>query len=131
MPDQIGPYFPPTVKCAFLREVQTGIWQMFSFWDGSVYEVDLKKYISHKIDITFDKDEFLNHEAGFANQGAWLKYVCMESAINSLSQFLDGNIAGAPYNPDLQIQIYRSIAVNSDGTCGEKIHTYITKHINP
>ena len=78
-----------------------------------------------EIEIKFDKEELESHEVGF---GAWsetLGYACMENAINSLDRFLDGVTAGSPFDKEKQLAAYRELAVNSDGSCGQKIHEYI------
>ena len=54
-----------------------------------------------------------------------LKYACTENAFNSLVRFIDGTTVGNPFDKKKQLEAYKEIAVNSDGSCGRKIYEYI------
>ena len=54
-----------------------------------------------------------------------LKYACAESVFNSLDRFLDGATLGECFDKEKQLEAYREIAVNSDGSCGKKVYEYI------
>lgn len=100
-----------------------------SLLDGKLYELDFVANSCGEIDISFDEDELRDQEPGFAEQAEWLQYACMENAFNSLTNFLDGSIMGAPFDRERQLLAYGSIAANHDGTCGEKIHQFAKKKL--
>ncbi len=105
---------------------ETGGWlKIYANAERRLYNVNMNTDEWEEIEIKFDKEELESHEAGF---GAWsetLGYACMENAINSLDRFLDGVTAGSPFDKEKQLAAYRGLAVNSDGSCGQKIHEYI------
>ncbi|MCH5342801.1 MAG: hypothetical protein J1E64_02090 [Acetatifactor sp.] len=100
-----------------------------SLLDGKLYELNLKMGFCKEIEISFDEEELKDQEPGFAEQTEWLQYACMENAFNSLTDFLDGNITGAPFDKERQLLAYGSIAANYDGTCGEKIHRFVREKL--
>ena len=100
-----------------------------SLLDRKLYELDLKMESCKEIEISFDEEELKNQEPGFAEQSEWLQYACGENAFNSLTDFLDGNITGAPFDRERQLSAYGSIAANHDGTCGEKIHRFVREKL--
>lgn len=105
----------------------TWTYRFFSNPDRRLYDVNLETGQYQEIVIAFDKKELLEQEPGFDEISEWLPYACMENAFYSLGQFLDGNGAGKPFDKQKQIRAYEQIAVNSDGTSGEKIHHFVRK----
>lgn len=96
-----------------------------SLLDGKLYELEPGMNESREISINFDIEELKRQEPGFAEISEWFQYACMESAFNTLGDFLDGKITGEPFDRERQIRAYESIAANHDGTCGEKIHQFV------
>ena len=43
--------------------------------------------------------------------------------------FLDGNITGNEFDREEQIRAFGIIVANNDGTCGEKTHQYVCRHM--
>ncbi len=101
-------------------------YQLFSYADRSMYEIDLENDTSKEVPITFDEAEIIAREQGFALQPS-IPYACVEGLFNSLPMFLEKKTAGVPYNGQQQIQAFRVLAENLDGTCGEKIYRYMKK----
>lgn len=75
-----------------------------------------------EIPIKFEKKDLYAHESGFCNNTEHLQYVCMENAINSLEDLLNGNIKGNQHDKQKQIDSWKCVVADSEGTCGEKIH---------
>lgn len=105
---------------------ETGGWlKIYANAERRLYNVNMNTDEWEEIEIKFDKEELEAHEAGFGAWSEMLGYACMENAINSLDRFLDGVTAGSPFDKEKQLAAYRELAVNSDGSCGQKIHEYI------
>lgn len=120
-------YFLAWSAGAFLGKTDTlgeGTYRFFYEIERKIYDVNLKTREYREIEIVFDPEELLEHEPGFGRNSDWLKYGCEENALYSLKDFLDGTDRGRPFNREEQLQAYREIAANSDGTCGEKIHQF-------
>ena len=82
-----------------------------------------------EIPIEFDLHELTDNEPGFRENSEWLQYACEENAFNTLPDFLDGTITGHAFDKAEQIRAFEKIAANNDGTCGEKTHQYVCRHI--
>lgn len=114
----------------FLRRTDSlGEWtyRYFHLLDRKLYDINLETKEYREISIEFNKNELEDHTAGFSCISEWLGYSCMENAFNSLTDLLDDRITGKPFDEDKQVQAYKEIAVNNDGTCGEKIHQFISE----
>lgn len=114
----------------FLRRTDSlGEWtyRYFHLLDRKLYDINLETKEYREISIEFNKNELEEHVAGFDCISEWLGYSCMENAFNSLTDLLDDRITGNPFDGDKQVQAYKEIAVNNDGTCGEKIHQFISE----
>ena len=131
MPDKPlnGSYYS-ALRCTFLDKTNENTYLMFSYYDRALYEVNLKENTAKKLDIEFNLDELNQNEFGFGYHTDWLRYTCMESAFNSLEDFLNNDITGNNYNKEQQIKAYKEIANNLDGTCGEKTHKTIMDKID-
>ncbi len=92
------------------------------------YNVNLSTNDWKEIEIKFDIKELEDHEEGFCECSETLKYGCMENIFNSLDRFLDGKLAGRPFDREKQLAAYQEIAVNTDGSCGRKVYEYIKAH---
>lgn len=113
--------------CFMGRTDSLGEWtyRYFHMADRKLYDINLETGEYKELPIGFDKAELKKHEAGYERISDWIKYSCMENAFNSLTDLLENQITGQPFNRDKQIQSYQEIAANSDGTCGEKIYRFI------
>lgn len=114
----------------FLRRTDSlGEWtyRYFHVLNRKLYDVNLETREFKEIPIEFNKRDMEKHTAGFDRTSAWIVYSCMENAFNTLTDLLDDRITGKPFDRDKQIQAYKEIAANNDGTCGEKIHQFISK----
>lgn len=113
---------------AFLGRTDTlgeGTYRFFYVIERKLYDVNLRSGEYREIEIGFRPDELYGHEPGFGRNSEWLMYGCEENALYSLKDFLDGADRGRSFDGSAQIQVYNEIAVNADGTCGEKIHRFI------
>lgn len=114
----------------FLRRTDSlGEWtyRYFHALDRKLYDINLETREFKEIPIEFNKEELERHTAGFERTSDWIMYSCMENAFNSLTDLLDDHITGNPFDRDEQVRAYKEIAANNDGTCGEKIHRYISR----
>lgn len=109
------------------RNDSLGEWtyRYFHVLHRKLYDINLETREFKEISIEFNKKELEKHTAGFDCTSDWIRYSCMEDAFNSLRDLLDNRITGKPFNRDKQVQAYKEIAANNDGTCGEKIHQFI------
>lgn len=105
-------------------------YRLFSVYDRKLYQVDFETNRCQEIQIMFDKEELYEHEPGFQEQSQWLQYTCQENAFNSLTDFLDGRIAGNLFDRERQMAVYRQLSANSDGTSGEKIHLFVKEKLS-
>lgn len=104
-----------------------GTFRFFSNPDRNLYEVSLETGEYREIPIEFKMEELLKHDGGFGEISEWLPYACMENAFHPLEKFLDGHMAGRPFDRQSQIKAYETIGANSDGTSGEKIHQFVRR----
>ena len=122
-------YFYTTAKAGFLYELadESGKAMLFSYTDKKLYEINLQTNSCAERSIFFDREELKAHEPGFCCSSEWLRYCCHENAFNSIRNFLDGTIIGESFDRNKQIAKYEEIAANSDGTCGVRIHEFMSK----
>lgn len=76
------------------------------------------------MDVAFDKEELDRHADGFKEISPWLQYGCFENTFNSLLDFIEASITGAPHDRTRQIRAFEQVAANPDGTSGEKIYRF-------
>lgn len=125
-------YFVSYGKGHFYRLAENGKEKrhyFFSALDRKLYSVNLQSDDYKEIEIGFYKSDIEKKEPGFQENSEWLKYACQENAFNTLPNFLDGKIIGNVFDRGRQIQAYGEIAVNHDGTCGEKVYEFIKEKL--
>lgn len=124
-------YYMPGAWGIFLRRTDSlgeGTWRFYDIRKRRLYDVNIETKEWKEIDISFDVEELKQHEPGFAVCSDWLQYACEEKALNSLKDFLDGNLNGNVFDREQQIKAYGEIAANGDGTCGNKIHKFVKEN---
>lgn len=99
--------------------------KIYSYTKKKLYRINLKTNECNEIEIRFDKEEMKNQEPGFSKHSEKIKYICTENAFNPLVNFLDDKIVGAQFDKKNQLEAYKEIASNNDGSCGEKIHKFV------
>lgn len=122
-------YYAAVSRGMFLSSTDTlgeGTWRFYDMRQRRLYDVNIETKEWKEIDISFDIEEVKQHEPGFAVCSDWLQYACEEKALNSLKDFLDENLIGNAFNREQQVKAYGEIAANGDGTCGNKIHEFVT-----
>lgn len=122
-------YFYTTAKSRFLQKTpdERGMVKIFSYPKRTIYEMNIETGECDELNIHFNVDELKLHERGFFYYSDNLKYCCYENSFNSIRNFLDGNITGNHFDREKQIEAYREIATNHDGTCGVKVHEFISE----
>ena len=94
-----------------------------------LYEVVLDNEKFKEIEINFNKDYLIEKNSTFANYTEYLNYVCLENIFCTLEKFMNSNIIEDKFSKTMQYKVYSEIAENIDGSCGEKIHTFVTRII--
>ena len=103
--------------------------KMYSYFSNKLYNVNLDTGKCQEVQIKFDMDEIREHDLGFCEYSEKVNYVCMETQLNSLDDFLDGNIAGQPFNKERQLGAFRQITNDCTGRCGERLHEFVKKQV--
>lgn len=127
--ERINEYYPMNAVGSFIRRTDSlGEWtyRYFHIVDRRLYDINLNTGRYKEIPIVFDTAELKKHAAGFARMSNWIQYSCKEDAFNSLTDLLENQITGQPFDRNEQMRTYQEIAANSvDGTCGEKVYQFI------
>lgn len=110
-------------------EGRTSGYDFFSCYDRKLYKLELSENTYREIPIIFDRDELEAHEPGFCEVSEWFPYGANENAFNSLGDFLDGTMSGAPFDRERQLRAFESVTVDHDGTCGENIHKFVAEKL--
>lgn len=96
-----------------------------------LYEISAEKEqcdIIKAIPVKFDSDELREHINGFCqNSPWWTQYGLKEDAVNSLDSFLSGKVYGAPFDRQKELDSFKNVAVNLDGTCGQHVCDFLMK----
>lgn len=125
-------YFSAYIVGIFRKRTdRLGEWT-YSFFDvpsRKLYDINLDTRVCQEIPIVFNKNELMEHTEGFCKGSEGLVYCCSENAFNSLSDLLNETITGNAFDKEKQLQAYREIATNCDGTCGESIYRFVTEKI--
>lgn len=126
-------YWNAWAEAVFLRPIQTtkeGVtYRLFYYPERKLYDVNPDTGAYREIPIVFQKEELRAHEAGFCENSDWLQYCCVENALCSLKDLLDGTLCGKPFDRERQLASYASITANMDGTCGEKVHRTVCQRL--
>lgn len=122
-------YFYTTDKSSFLWGSGDGNGNVMIFINPErrLYKINLGTNDYTEIEIHFDVDELKAHEPGFCHSSEGLRYCCNENAFNSIRNFLDDSIKGNRFDEDQQKAAYKEIASNNDGTCGVKVHEFMSR----
>jgi hypothetical protein len=94
-----------------------------------IYNVDVVNNIWEEVPLNFDDEIKMQMEIGFARMSKWFLYGCNESAFNTLIDFLNGTIHGKAFSREEQLTAFADIAVNNDGTAGEKIYEFVMERM--
>lgn len=103
--------------------------QLFSWKRRKLYELDFEENTCREIEIKYDMEELKKHAKGFGRSLPSLRYFCLEDTFHWLVDFLDGKLGGEPFDKEAQINAYREIAANNDGSCGKKVHEFISSKL--
>lgn len=124
-------YFYTGSKSSFIWSLadEKGKILVFSYPRRKLYEINFETNGCIELDVHFDVEELKKHEPGFCRSSEWLRYCCYENSFNSIKNFLDGEVSGKQFDRRRQIEEYKEIASNNDGTCGIKIHEFISRLI--
>ena len=125
---EVGAYFMPTKICQ--NGLDETLYYLFVNTNRKLYQVDLEKNIYHEIKIDFDIKELWKYCHGFTGIAEYLQYACMEDAFHTLSDFLEGNIRGDIFSSEHELEAYRQIVADCDGTCGDNVYRIIRKKLS-
>lgn len=85
--------------------------------------IDTKEY--QEVPITYDYDDVIKQEPGFAEESEWMQYCLKESAFNSLKDLLDDSITGNLFDKERQLKAFAKINANTNGTCGRNVYEFV------
>lgn len=105
------------------------------YWASDVekclYEVELtddKCNIKRNIPVNFNIDELKANSKGFGIAKPWWNQYCLyEDANNTLDTFLSGKVYGALFDKQKELDSFKKVAVNLDGTCGQHVCDFLIK----
>lgn len=122
-------YFYTTTRSLFLGIAadEKGWVKIFSYPKRKLYEINLTNNDCKELEICFDVDELKAHDPGFCYYSEQLRYCCHENSFNTICNFLDGKLCGNPFDRNRQMEEYKKVSWNNDGTCGVKIHDFLCK----
>lgn len=87
------------------------------------FNVFTKEY--SEVEIEFDYEDLLAHEAGFSEDSEWMRYCACENAFNSLKDLLDDDITGKPFDRERQLRAFSQVNADTNGTCGKRIYDFV------
>ncbi len=122
-------YYKTGQNMVFIDEIKENTYEMFDSKKRKLYFVNIKTGEFEEAEIKFKREEIESHEIGFGKIAEGLIYACCENAFNTLEDFLNNSITGCAFIKEKQLEAYRNIAENSDGTCGVSIHNFATKKL--
>lgn len=125
--DVVNGYYGKGARCLYMytSDIVPTNDTIYSAYEKKLYKVDYDKNTYTEIPLELDLNELEKDENGFAVYSNWLQYCCMENAFNSLSDFIKGNITGNSFDKEKQLETYRAISANFDGSCGENVHKFM------
>lgn len=103
--------------------------KIYSYFSNKLYSVNLETGKCKEVQINFDMNELRGHDLGFCEYSEKVNYVCVETQLNSLDDFLDGNIAGQPFDKERQLEAFRRITADFNGRCGERTHEFVKRRV--
>ncbi|MCL2391769.1 MAG: hypothetical protein FWC66_04055 [Oscillospiraceae bacterium] len=125
--DRQSPYYSASANIAttFFLENTDHQLMLFSYFDNSLLLIDTLSEKVEKINIYIDGIEHL-----LKSVHAPLPYLHLESAFITTSAYIDKVCSGfiSEFDPK-QSEYHKSLYINSDGSCGKKIHEYFLRHI--
>ncbi len=95
-----------------------------------LYDINVFTKEYKEVEVAFDYDDLIQHEPGFSEESEWLQYCLMENALNSLKDFLDGRITGAPFDRERQLQAFSNVNADTAGTSGQRIYEFVKERIS-
>lgn len=113
----------------FLREKVDGAQIFVDMPMRKLYRVDLEHGLCDAIPWGIRAEDRDKIPRGFGEISEWFRYGCEEDAFNTLADFLDGRITGAPFDRARQLRAFGAIAANIDGTAGGKIHAFACEEL--
>ena len=122
-------YFFTGVNGLFLQEQNDTAPIFVDMPQRKLYRIDFAQNVCEEIPWRICETDQKRIPCGFCEISEWLRYGCEEDAFNTLADFLDGNVTGAPFDRTRQLRAFDEIAANSDGTAGEKIHAFVCKEL--
>lgn len=124
-------YYPPAGEAAmFFRQTEEASgeeWKLFTHSDKKLYDLNLHTGDCKEQPLTFRTEELQKLAVGFDHVSEWDMYAfCEEDAFHTLADFLQGTLPGKPFDPERARREFAQLTANSDGSCGEKVYTFIS-----
>ena len=94
-----------------------------------LYDINIDTKEFKEIEIDFDHSDLEEHEPGFMENSEKMQYCLKENAMNSLKDFLDGNITGNGFYRERQLKAFSKINANIAGTCGKNVYSFVKRKV--
>lgn len=120
-------FFSKGKSSLIIKSLENYELMLFHWATRRLYDFDLETFACREIEIKFDKSELEAHTNGFCDDSRWLKYCCHEDSFNTLRDFLSGHVTGKAHSVAAQKASFGEIAANNDGSCGRKVHGFISR----
>lgn len=117
-----NPYFKEWCMGYFIKTLKEDIYFYFYEPERKTYEINMRTLEYRDMNIRFSEEDVFSHIPGFSQKSQWLSYCCREDVFNSLQNLLDDTLNGRRHNKEVQLEAFRLINANTEGTCGEEIH---------
>ena len=129
IPEGLNCYFPTWDIGTFIRKINEETYRYYYTPERKLYDVNLWTGLFTEILICFNYEELKEHESGFCDWTEWFRYVCYENSFQSIKGLLDDNLYGNRFHKEEQIESYKMINANDDGTCGIEVYKLSIKKV--
>lgn len=125
-------YFPSdSMGCFVVYPEQMGKaqCQLWNTTERKLYDINIVTRDYREVEVEYAYCDLMKHEPGFMEQSEWMTYCLNENVFNSLEDLLDDHITGNQFDRNKQKQALMKVNANTDGDCGENIHTFIKRKV--
>lgn len=127
-------YYSPAGKSATVFGQEQGLLaerrKLFTYSDKKLYDINLCTGEWQEQSLVFQTEDLQKFAVGFERACEWNQYAaCEEDAFHTLTDFLQGTLPGKAFDQERANREFAQIAANSDGSCGEKVYTFIRNRL--
>ncbi|MBR1634295.1 MAG: hypothetical protein IJ682_04435 [Lachnospiraceae bacterium] len=101
----------------------------FNYPERKAYNIDFEHDTCEEIPVEIDDTEILDsYKKGFYVKYPGV-YICEETPVVLLQDFISGDMGGEPYHSIIQKEEFARINASVDGDCGEKVYQFIVNQL--